>query len=88
MLLSSLVNCTGQLPIGPKLPLKELVCGLCHLESQVISVTRSALYHLELARQLWMLLDLDSLVTVVLVMGASGLDYCNALCVRLPQKLT
>ena len=58
------------------------------LEAQVDSVARSTWNQLRMICQLWPFLDIDNLATVVHVLVTPQLDYCNALYVGLPLKMT
>ncbi|XP_077788962.1 uncharacterized protein LOC114600407 [Podarcis muralis] len=80
---------------GATVPLKEQVCSLgvsldsqLSIEAQVNSVSRAAVYQLHLVHRLRPYLPADCLARVVHVLDISSLDYCNALFVGLPLKVT
>lgn len=53
--------------------------------AQLSSVARRALDQFCLVCKLWPFMDKDSLATLFHAVGTLGLDYCNALYVRLPM---
>ena len=55
--------------------------------TQVVSVVRSAYFHLWQIAQLRPYLDVGSLTTLVHVLVISRLDHCNALYMGLPLRL-
>uniref|UniRef100_A0A670I7A7 Reverse transcriptase domain-containing protein n=1 Tax=Podarcis muralis TaxID=64176 RepID=A0A670I7A7_PODMU len=80
---------------GVTVPLKDQVRSLgvildsqLSMEAQVKSVSRAAVYQLHLARRLRPYLPADCLTRVVHALVISRLDYCNALYVGLPLKVT
>ena len=58
------------------------------METQVASVVRSAYFHLQRITELHPHLDVGALMTLVHAFVASRLDYCNALYMGLPLRLT
>ncbi|XP_053224964.1 uncharacterized protein LOC128403862 [Podarcis raffonei] len=75
--------------------LKDQVCSLgvildsqLSMEAQVKSVSRAVVYQLHLVRRLRPYLPADCLARVVHALVISRLDYCNALYVGLPLKVT
>uniref|UniRef100_A0A670JM86 Reverse transcriptase domain-containing protein n=1 Tax=Podarcis muralis TaxID=64176 RepID=A0A670JM86_PODMU len=80
---------------GVTVPLKDQVRSLgvildsqLSMEAQVKSVSRAAVYQLHLVRRLRPYLPADCLTRVVHALVISRLDYCNALYVGLPLKVT
>uniref|UniRef100_A0A670I451 Reverse transcriptase domain-containing protein n=1 Tax=Podarcis muralis TaxID=64176 RepID=A0A670I451_PODMU len=80
---------------GVTVPLKDQVRSLgvildsqLSMEAQVKSVSRAAVYQLHLVRRLRPYLPADCLARVVHALVISRLDYCNALYVGLPLKVT
>uniref|UniRef100_A0A670ISF5 Reverse transcriptase domain-containing protein n=1 Tax=Podarcis muralis TaxID=64176 RepID=A0A670ISF5_PODMU len=80
---------------GVTVPLKDQVHSLgvildsqLSMEAQVNSVSRVAVYQLHLVRRLRPYLPADCLARVVHALVISRLDYCNALYVGLPLKVT
>uniref|UniRef100_A0A670HRU4 Reverse transcriptase domain-containing protein n=1 Tax=Podarcis muralis TaxID=64176 RepID=A0A670HRU4_PODMU len=80
---------------GVTVPLKDQVCSLgvildsqLSMEAQVKSVSRAAVYQLHLVRRLRPYLPADCLTRMVHALVISRLDYCNALYVGLPLKVT
>ncbi|XP_060135246.1 uncharacterized protein LOC132592706 [Zootoca vivipara] len=80
---------------GVTVPLKDQVCSLgvildsqLSMEAQVNSVSRAAVFQLHLVRRLRPYLPADCLTRVVHALVISRLDYCNALYVGLPLKVT
>ncbi|XP_060124758.1 uncharacterized protein LOC132591228 [Zootoca vivipara] len=80
---------------GVTVPLKDQVRSLgvildsqLSMEAQVNSVSRAAVYQLHLVRRLSPYLPTDCLSRVVHALVISRLDYCNALYVGLPLKVT
>ena len=87
----------GKRPVidGVTLPLKEQLCSLAvlldpslSLEAQVDSMAWSTWGQLWLICQLRPVLDRDNLTIVVHALVTYRLDYCNALYVGLPLKMT
>ena len=62
--------------------------SLLSMEAQVNSVSRAAVYQLHLVRRLRPYLPADCLARVVHALVISRLDCSNALCMRLPLKVT
>ena len=58
------------------------------METQVVSVVRTAFFHLWRIAQLRPYLDTGVLTTLVHTLVISRLDHCNVLYVGLPLKLT
>ena len=80
---------------GVTVPLKDQVRSLgvildsqLSMEAQVNSVSRAAVYQLHLVRRLRPYLPTDCLARVVHALVISRLDYCNALYMGLPLKVT
>uniref|UniRef100_A0A670II88 Reverse transcriptase domain-containing protein n=1 Tax=Podarcis muralis TaxID=64176 RepID=A0A670II88_PODMU len=80
---------------GVTVPLKDQVRSLgvildsqLSMEAQVNSVSRAAVYQLHLVRRLRPYLPANCLARVVHALVISRLDYCNALYVGLPLKVT
>uniref|UniRef100_A0A670IW23 Reverse transcriptase domain-containing protein n=1 Tax=Podarcis muralis TaxID=64176 RepID=A0A670IW23_PODMU len=80
---------------GVTVPLKDQVRSLgvildsqLSMEAQVNSVSRAAVYQLHLVCRLRPYLPADCLARVVHALVISRLDYCNALYVGLPLKVT
>uniref|UniRef100_A0A670J4S4 Reverse transcriptase domain-containing protein n=1 Tax=Podarcis muralis TaxID=64176 RepID=A0A670J4S4_PODMU len=80
---------------GVTVPLKDQVRSLgvildsqLSMEAQVKSVSRAAVYQLHLVCRLRPYLPADCLTRVVHALVISRLDYCNALYVGLPLKVT